>query len=171
MLISWGSGEKTKDLKIIGKKFCKTCEMMRPFKLFLRYKFSYLFHLFQWVTEKQYMLVCEVCQQSMVLDAAEAESALGKNPIPLWTRYSWALLVGLVLLPITLATIERYKQEFFISAPQVNDIYVVDLVMLLKDSRFPGRYGKRGQRQLFSVRQSGSAGGVGEQPAGIGAEL
>lgn len=143
MLISWSSGEKTEDLKIIEKKFCNTCEMTRPFKLFLRYKFSTLQYIYRWVTERQYMLVCEVCQHSILLDAAKAESILGRNPIPFWTRNGWAFLViGIIIFSITdFVSYQQTNQNVFINSPQLNDIYIVDQVTLLKDSRLLIRYG------------------------------
>ncbi len=142
MLISWGSGEKTEDLKIIEKKFCTACEMTRPFKLFLRYKFSSLEHIFRWVTERQYMLVCEVCHHSILLDAAKAESIVGRNPIPFWNRTGLAFLViGIIFYITDLVSYQQTNQKVFINSPKLNDIYIIDQVTLLKDSRLLSRYG------------------------------
>jgi hypothetical protein len=38
--------------------------------------------LFKWLTQKQYMVVCDACHRGASVDAKEVEPKLAKNPIP-----------------------------------------------------------------------------------------
>jgi hypothetical protein len=92
-MIIWGSGGNGADLGFVETRSCPTCEKERAFKLLLRYRFAHLYYL-RWVTEKTYSLACDVCHRGWILNEAEVESKLSKNPIPFMTRYGWAFLVG-----------------------------------------------------------------------------
>src|SRR5688572_22036918 len=79
-MIIWGSGGKTVDMGVVENKRCETCEKERPFKLMLGYRYAHLYYIFSWVTKKQYMLLCDVCQRGWELKTAEIERSLAKNP-------------------------------------------------------------------------------------------
>ena len=97
-MIIWGSGGNGADLGLVEHRSCSTCEKERPFKLILRYRYAHLYYL-RWVTKKTYTLACDICHHGWVLNAADVESKLAKNPIPFMTRYGWSFLVG---VPVTL---------------------------------------------------------------------
>jgi hypothetical protein len=92
-MIVWGSGSGRSDLGVIETRACSTCERERQFRLLLHYRYSHLYYL-RWVTKKQYVLACNVCQRGWELDAASVESKLEKVPIPFMTRYGWVFLLG-----------------------------------------------------------------------------
>lgn len=102
----WGSGSETKDLGIVETKRCSTCEKDRPFKLFLHYKYSHIGYVFSQVSEKKYLLLCDVCHRGVELDAKEVEQKLVKNPIPFHRRYGWTFLVGLIVLWVVFAAFD-----------------------------------------------------------------
>ncbi len=93
-MIIWGSGGDNKDLGVVEHRNCPTCAKVQPFKLFLQYRFSHVYYIFGWVTEKKYLLACDVCRQGWELQAKEVEASLKENPIPFMKRYGWAFLVG-----------------------------------------------------------------------------
>jgi hypothetical protein len=46
------------------------------------------------VTQKQFYLVCNFCQQGWQIDAKEAQSRVANLPIPVTRRFGLAALVG-----------------------------------------------------------------------------
>jgi hypothetical protein len=97
-MIIWGRGGDNKDLGQVGTRQCPICQTERPFKLFLQYRFAHLYYIFGWVTQKKYMIVCDVCRRGRELAAKEVEGKLEKNPIPFMKRYGWTFLVGFIAL-------------------------------------------------------------------------
>src|SRR5215467_13164356 len=92
-MIIWGSGGDIKDLGVTEPRTCSTCDKERPFKLLLQYKYAHLYWLFRWITEKNYLLACDVCRRGWKLNTADVESKLAENPIPFMTRCGWTFLV------------------------------------------------------------------------------
>ena len=104
-MIIWGRGGDDKNLGQVEIRQCQTCEKGRPFNLFLQYRFAHLYYIFCWVTQKKYILACEVCHRSWELNAKEIEGKLAKNPIPFMKRYGWTFLVGLIALAVLSAAL------------------------------------------------------------------
>lgn len=137
-MLIWGSKGAVADLGVQAHHHCATCERERPFKLALQYKIHHLYYLFKWVSSKQYLLVCEVCQRGSQLVAKDVESKLTKNPIPVMHRFGWVLLVALIGLVIVVgkfADDERGQRvSTLAAAPAVGDLYVVNLNKLTNES-------------------------------------
>lgn len=107
-MIIWGSGGDSIDLGQVKEQQCSTCEKVRPFKLLLQYRFKHLYYIFKWVSEKKYLLVCDVCHRGWELKAKEVEATFKKHPIPFMTRYGWTFLAGffgLMLLMVLISAV------------------------------------------------------------------
>lgn len=104
--IIWGSGGDTVDLGVAEHRHCEVCERERPFKILLRYKYAHLYWVFSWITEKRYLLLCDVCSRGWLLNTAEIEKKLPKSPIPFIHRWGWVFLVLLILTPLLIGVIK-----------------------------------------------------------------
>ncbi|MDH0866562.1 hypothetical protein [Mitsuaria sp. GD03876] len=137
-MLIWGSKGAVADLGVQNHHHCATCERERPFKLALQYKIHHLYYLFQWVSSKKYLLVCDVCQRGAELPAKEVEPKLTKHPIPVFQRFSWVLLLGVVaalLLVGKIAADDRGKHVGdYTAAPAAGDLYLIDLNKLTGES-------------------------------------
>lgn len=89
----WGSGGDVLDLGVLETKQCEVCERERPFNIILQYRYWGLCWVFNLITSKKYMLLCEVCQRGWDLDTVQVEKALESVPIPLMRRFG--ILAGL----------------------------------------------------------------------------
>jgi hypothetical protein len=144
-MLIWGSKGEVADLGVQATHNCPTCERDRPFKLALQYKVHHIWYLFKWVTQKQYMLVCDVCQRGAKLEAKEVEPKLARHPVPFLSRYGWTFLAALVVVVIAFSSLEGHQRDTrtaeLLGAPRVNDLYVVNVAKLLKDPDSSFMYG------------------------------
>lgn len=94
-MIIWGTRGKTVNLGNAGTKHCEVCEKERQFNYLLQYRYFHLYYLFGVITQKEYLLLCDICNRGWKLDTKEVEQGLGKNvPIPFMHRYGLFLLFG-----------------------------------------------------------------------------
>ena len=93
-MIVWGSGGDTANLGAINHRHCETCEKQRPYSLFLQYRFWGLYWVFNFITQKKYWLLCEICTRGWELHSSEVEKHLAEPAIPFMRRYGLAMLVG-----------------------------------------------------------------------------
>lgn len=93
-MIIWGSGGHDIDLGQVETTRCSICEKDRPFKLHLQYRYAHLYYIFSWITEKKYLLLCDVCSRGWKLNTKEVEATFKKHPIPFMKRFGWLFLVG-----------------------------------------------------------------------------
>jgi hypothetical protein len=77
---------------------CGTCGEVRDFNLQLRYEWGSLFYLPVCVTERQYQLVCPVCEHGWLIERRSGEALLGGDPIPWKHRNGWMVLVAIALV-------------------------------------------------------------------------
>jgi hypothetical protein len=75
-MLIWGPGNETKDLGFVERKRCETCGKERPFKLFLRYQYAHIGHLFKWGERRKYYLVCHVCRRGRRIDPEQMRASL-----------------------------------------------------------------------------------------------
>jgi hypothetical protein len=95
-MIIWGSRGQSINLGVKAHQDCKTCTQNRPFRLTLQYKYSHLYYVFRWVSEKRYFLACDICHRGWALDANKVEADLKQNPIPFGDRYGWLALIVII---------------------------------------------------------------------------
>ena len=144
-MLIWGSKGEVADLGVQATHNCPTCERDRPFKLALQYKVHHIWYLFKWVTQKQYMLVCDICHRATKLEAKDVEPKLARHPIPFLSRYGWTLLVGLIAVVVAFSSFEGQQRDTrtaeLLGAPRANDLYVVNVAKLLKNPESSLMYG------------------------------
>lgn len=108
--IVWGSGGDNIDLGVVEDKYCEVCEKNRPFKMFLQYRYAHIYWIFSWITQKQYLLLCDICHRGWNLKTAEVEKTLSQNPIPFIRRKGWVFLVSLIMVPLLIGVISSMFQ-------------------------------------------------------------
>ena len=102
-MIVWGSKGFSRNL-LSGYRVahCEVCEKDRHYKLALVYKIWGLWWIFNFVTERQYMVVCEICERGWELEADKFEKSIkedgAKSPIPFMHRYGLLVLIGFIVL-------------------------------------------------------------------------
>jgi hypothetical protein len=97
-MILWGWGERNVACGVEERAFCKNCDQEQAFAMRLHYAYGHFYHLFGWVREKQYQLVCPVCCHGWLLNQASAESRLQAVPIPFHQRWGWLVMLVLAVL-------------------------------------------------------------------------
>lgn len=75
-MIVWGSGGKMVDCGPVRSQHCAICEKERQFNLILEYRYWGVYWIFNFITEKHYLLLCNVCSRGRKLDSKEIESHL-----------------------------------------------------------------------------------------------
>lgn len=144
-MIVWGSKGEVEVLQAEEHKHCPVCEKERTFMVQLHYKVNHIWYLFKWVTAKQYVKVCEVCQRGEKLISRAVEEKLGKPAIPFMSRWSWAFLVALIIGFVIFAEVDGAKRNkevlAMMASPMKRDLYVADVASLVKAPDAPVMYG------------------------------
>lgn len=109
--IVWGGGGDSVDLGNVKRCHCATCERVRPFKVLLQYRYAHVYWIFAWVSEKKYMLVCDICHRGWALKTEEVEKSFSKHPIPFMRRYGWTFLAVPFVSLIGFAHIASYFES------------------------------------------------------------
>lgn len=143
-MIVWGSKGAVEVLQADEHKHCPVCEKERTFMVQLHYKVNHIWYLFKWVTAKQYVKVCEVCQRGEKLATKEVEDKFGKPAIPFMYRWGWAFLVALIAGFVIIAQVDGAKRDKEVLAlmanPMQRDLYVADVASLMKTPDAPVMY-------------------------------
>jgi hypothetical protein len=96
-MIVWGSGGDVINLGVLETRRCDTCEKDRPFNITLQYRYWALYWVFALVTEKKYILACDVCSRGWELESSKIEPHLTAVPIPFMRRYGLLVLGGIIV--------------------------------------------------------------------------
>lgn len=152
----WGSKGGVADLGPQGSRHCPVCERERGFRLKLQYKVNHVWYVFKWVSEKQYALVCEVCQRGEELVAQAVEARLGKPKIPTTSGRAGMVVVAAIIVLALVSVLGRSgkveRMQGLLASPQKNDIYVVNLAPLLKSPQSLAMYGLLRVRSVDAER-------------------
>jgi hypothetical protein len=122
----------------------------------LQYKVSHLWYVFKWVTEKQYAVVCDVCQRGEKLATQAVEAKLGKPRIPTTKSRAWIFVVVVLACMFVYAAVqgprnaERYAA--YLVSPQKRDLYLVNLSSLLQRPQSLEMYGVLRVRSVDAER-------------------
>lgn len=95
-MILVGRGARTVGFDILERHPCERCDCEQDFALRLKYQYGHFYHLFGWVFDKQYQLVCPTCSHGWIIDDAIAEDRIGRNVIPFRHKSGW--IVGVILI-------------------------------------------------------------------------
>jgi hypothetical protein len=98
LLVPIGNSGRLLTFEVTERHDCGHCGEPREFQLRLRYEWGTLFWWPVCVTERQYQLVCPVCEHGWVLERRSGEAMLGGDPIPWRRRNGWMVLAGLALV-------------------------------------------------------------------------
>ncbi len=135
MLVIWGSSGESKALDHQEICRCPTCGGNQTFRLIVSYVVRHIWYICTWVTGEKYSLVCQQCSHSLPANAKEMKAKLRKNPIPMFSRYSWSgfviAILALLGLGIIISEIKSKEREAFFASPQVGDIYIANLASLM----------------------------------------
>ncbi len=144
-MLIWGSRTESKDMGPVETKPCPTCEKERAFHLIAQYRLHHIWYLFKWVSQREYLQLCEVCRRGTAVEKASPLMAKAKSAIPTYHRYSWAIipaLIGAMAMVGFAASGDRSARNAeLIAAPRSGDTYVVDMSKLLRDGDIKFRYG------------------------------
>jgi len=97
-MIIWNSGGEVMNLGAMDRRRCDTCEATQPFSIVLQYRYWALYWIFSLVTEKRFLLVCDVCHRGSEIEAAAIEQLLAADPIPFMRRFGVLVLAGVVVV-------------------------------------------------------------------------
>ncbi|MBO0860803.1 MAG: hypothetical protein J2P21_20425 [Chloracidobacterium sp.] len=92
-MIIWGRGGDVVNLGVLETRRCEVCEKDRPFNIILQYRYFGFYWVFNFVTQRKYLLLCSVCSRGWELDSAKVEPGLAKTPIPFMRRYGILVLI------------------------------------------------------------------------------
>jgi hypothetical protein len=137
-MLVWGSGGNTVEaVRDAGVAPCPVCKGNQPFRLMLNYRYGHIWHLFGWVTSRQYLCLCTRCNHGYAVEPRAIADRLGaRDPIPFMRRRGW--LVGVVALTAVVATgvtveIQRSQAATqYVEAPRVGDLYRAELSKISK---------------------------------------
>ena len=104
-MIVWGSGGDVINLGTPETRRCDTCERDRPFNVMLQYRYWGLYWIFNFVTEKKYMLLCSICSRGWQLETGKVEQALSSIPIPFMHRYGILVLIGVIAVLVIIGSL------------------------------------------------------------------
>ena len=94
-MLIWGTGGATQDYGVATHQKCETCEKDRPFHVLLDYRYFGFYWVFNFITQKKYWLLCEICHRGWSLHPKEVKKQIGGDRIPFMHRYGLVALVGL----------------------------------------------------------------------------
>ncbi|MBI2956853.1 MAG: hypothetical protein HYY26_06045 [Acidobacteria bacterium] len=106
-IVVWGSGGNAINLGAVESRRCPFCREDLPFNLFLQYRYWGLYWIFNLVTEKNYLLLCDRCGKGWELEKDKVQAALTGDPIPFMHRYGLLLLVGMIVAVIVFFAVTK----------------------------------------------------------------
>lgn len=103
MYIEWGSKEESLSLGTSERKYyCENCEEMRMVDFTMRYKHNHLYHIFGYVSSKEYLSFCSECGAQMDIDPYQMEMFKGNASIPFMRRFGCLTLFVIVAIFVTI---------------------------------------------------------------------
>lgn len=109
-MLLWGTGSELVWVGDAGARSCPACQQVCPFRLVLRYGYIHLYFHFGMVTHREFLVVCERCENSFAIGRDEIPDAklLERDLVPFLHRWgcvvfplacfaAWLLVCGLVL--------------------------------------------------------------------------
>lgn len=134
--ISWGSRGGFAEVGPAGLRHCAYCDKDSYFTRMVAYTVRHVYWLFRWVTGKTPYLVCGNCGAEHSDDEMhEAHKDVAKA-IPAFDRRGWLVGLGgigaLVATGSIAAASNAATDKTYIAAPQVGDLYEIDVAGLMQ---------------------------------------
>ena len=102
-MLIWGSRPVTKDLGEFANRYCEVCGRKGSARLFLKYKAHHFWFIYGAISEKKYLILCELCNQGWEPNPKNIEKRFSKHPIPFMRRNGCLVLIlGTILFLILL---------------------------------------------------------------------
>ncbi|MEI9996537.1 MAG: hypothetical protein WDM91_18210 [Rhizomicrobium sp.] len=154
--ISWGSRVCRRIFGEPSVHDCDICREQRTFRNMVIYKVYHVWWLFRWVVNKDFIRVCTVCNNGVRIDEHDVVPKGAKSPIPFMDRMGWAAGLGGVAALAAMVSVagaaQSHREDAWLSQPEVNDVYEVDLAKLTTNPEASVMYST-----LEVVRVSGGA--------------
>lgn len=104
-MIIWGTRGETVNLGHAGTQHCTVCERERSFHYLLQYRYFHLYWFLGTITQKEFLMLCDVCNRGWKLNFSEVGKRLGKSlPIPFLRQFGLltlgAIFAGFVVLAV-----------------------------------------------------------------------
>ena len=101
--VSWGSKPVLKWLGLPEEKTCSNCRQKRNFQLALQYRSHHLYWVIPTtVSNRQYYLLCTVCQHGWKIDTPVVGTFILKDPIPFTHRWGWLINTAVIVAAVVL---------------------------------------------------------------------
>lgn len=147
-MLVWGSQGKIVNGGDAGNLECPVCKETRHFHYIVSYKIYHIWYLVRWSGSKDWATVCEVCNSAFpcgepeVADAGVSGGQKRPNPVPLFDRWGWAMMLApvalLIIFGIFAAQADDANDVKFVAAPVAGDLYSIDIVKFIgKDPSSP----------------------------------
>ncbi|MBC8393271.1 MAG: hypothetical protein H8E17_11985 [Deltaproteobacteria bacterium] len=102
-MLIWGSRPVTKNLGEVVKRYCEVCGKKGTARLYLKYKEQHFWFIYGAISEKRYLILCDLCKQGWVANPKTIEKRFDKHPIPFMRRNGCLILIlGTILCFILL---------------------------------------------------------------------
>ncbi len=95
-MIIWSSGGDVVQLGAVGEQPCENCDQERPFSVVLNYRYFGFYFVFNCVTERNYLVACDVCGSGLKINPKNFQGELPPARIPFMRRYG-LLVLGLLV--------------------------------------------------------------------------
>lgn len=149
-----GSGESVLGHNDISTK-CRLCGNTSIHIIKVLYRYMHLFYLMSWVTSREYVSVCPVCNHVVGLDKAIVKEKYPKDTVPFIRKKGWLLCIGLFVAFFAFAAYSSAKEfeetERIAASPMVNDIYLTNLAKVINSGYDTKKSGDSKNAQAFGL--------------------
>ena len=86
---------------------CEICNQIRQFQNFLSYRYWALYGVFGFVTERHYLVACEICGRGQEIEKRAAEAEFDRDPIPFMQRFGLLVLLAVLIGSMAVCSVLR----------------------------------------------------------------
>ncbi|MGN6818420.1 MAG: hypothetical protein ACTHJR_07080 [Sphingomonas sp.] len=142
--ISWGSRGALAEVGPGGLRHCTACGKDSWFTKMLAYRVRHVYWLFRWVTDRTPYMICGNCGAAHGAEEGDHNSPEATQAIPKFDRMGWLFGLGgigaLIATGSVAAAAGSAANRSEIAAPQVGDVYEVDLARISSKPEAPVMY-------------------------------
>ena len=109
-IILFSSADEQLYLGEAGVRGCNLCRKPHGFQFILAYTYFHLWYLFGIVTKREYLLICNGCNNTTAIAKPDATAQFSTAQIPFMRRFGLMGLAVVILIPVALARIGGIKR-------------------------------------------------------------